>query len=134
MSLPQKLFRYIFWTSYLTVLITAFLPVTGSLDKIKLGPGSFQIRLDHLLHLTAYFLICMYYLIGQCKGLTLFNKDSLRKFIILMLLLGTVTEIIQLWIPSRAFNVFDLLANVSGLLIGLVVIRVAEGKSAVGSR
>ena len=121
-----KVFRYIFWAGYLTVLITAFFSVKGDLNKINIGTEAFHIRLDHLLHLFVYFLICMYFLFGQQIGLTLFKKESLRNFIIYVLLLATVTELVQLWVPKRAFNVFDLLSNVGGVFIGLGVIRVTR--------
>ena len=126
MNLHQKIFRYIFWTGYLTVLITAFIPLGWDFAKIKIGPEAFHIRLDHLLHLAAYLLICMYYLFGLRKGLKLFNKNSLRKFVLLILLLGTITEVVQIWIPSRSFNVFDMVSNVTGLGLGVGVISLMQ--------
>jgi VanZ family protein len=126
MILHQKIFRYIFWTGYLTVLITAFIPLGWDFAKIKIGPEAFHIRLDHLLHLAAYLLICMYYLFGLRKGLTLFNKNSLRKFVLLILLLGTITEVVQIWIPSRSFNVFDMAANVAGVVAGVGIVSLMQ--------
>ncbi len=38
------------------------------------------------------------------------------KFILLILFLAIITELVQLWIPARKFNVFDLLSNVAGLV------------------
>jgi len=122
-----KAYRIIFWTGYLAVLITTFIPLAGELNKTHIGPDSFNIRLDHLLHLVVYFLICMYYLFGIRNRIDLFEKNSLVKFILLILLLGIITEVVQLWVPERAFNVFDLLANVAGVVAGVVVIRVAQG-------
>jgi VanZ family protein len=58
----------------------------------------------------------------------LFKTNSLKKFTILIFYLGTITELIQLWVPERTFNVFDLLSNIAGLLIGLGVIIVAGRK------
>jgi VanZ family protein len=122
----QKLYRYLFWSGYLAVLITAFLPVTGELNKIYFGPKSFHIRLDHLLHLIVYFLICMYYLFGLLKRITLFKKNSLLKFVLLIFFLATVSEVVQLWVPDRAFNPLDWMANVAGVLIGVLVIIMAQ--------
>lgn len=39
------------------------------------------------------------------------------------MLLATVTEGVQLWVPARTFNVFDWVANMAGIGIGLLVIR-----------
>jgi VanZ family protein len=124
--LHQNLYRYIFWTGCFLILITAFLPVPGNLNKIKLGPESFRIRLDHLLHFAVYFMICLYYLAGQMRGFYLFSANSLIKFILLILFLAVVTELVQLWVPKRAFNVFDLVSNVGGIIVGLGVVAMAQ--------
>jgi VanZ family protein len=122
----QKLYRYLFWIGYFAVFIFAFIPIAGSLSKVKLGPESFHIRLDQLLHFVVYFLICMYYLAGQQRGFSLFSENPLTKFILLLLLLAIVTELAQLWVPERAFNVFDMVANVGGVIIGLGVIKMPQ--------
>ena len=121
-----KLYRFAFRTGYIAVLITTFLPISFRVDKIRFGPDAFAIRSDHLLHFAVYLLICLFYLLGEKKGLKLFAVNSLRKFIVLILLLATVTEIAQLWVPSRAFNVFDGVANVMGVVAGWAVIKVAK--------
>ena len=123
----QTLYRAVFWAGYLAVLITTFLPVAGELNRIKIGPDALKIRLDHLLHFSAYFLICMYYLAGQCKGVSLFNRQSLFKFFFLVLLLAVVTEVVQLWVPARSFNVFDLVSNVAGVVVGTGMVVMAQG-------
>jgi VanZ family protein len=105
------------------VLVAAFVPVAGALNRIHLGPEAFSIRLDHLLHFVAYFLICMYFLAGEMTGLSLFKNRSLTKFIILVLFLAVITETVQLWVPSRVFNVFDLAANLAGVTAGWGTIR-----------
>ena len=108
------------------MLITTFISVAGELNKINIGPNAFHIRLDHLLHLLVYFLICMYYLFGILNGFTLFEKNSLLKFVLFILLLAIVTEVVQLWVPERAFNFFDLISNVAGLGLGLFIIKMVQ--------
>ena len=122
----QRKYRYIFWIGYLSVLVTTLLPVTGELNKIHIGPEAFYIRLDHLLHLLVYFLICMYYLFGVLKGFSLFEKNSLQRFVVLIFLLAVVTEVVQLWIPERMFNLFDMISNMTGLVIGVGVIEMVK--------
>lgn len=122
----HRLYRLVFWIGYYAVLISTFIPVAGELTKINIGPDAFHIRLDHLLHLLVYFLICMYYLFGIQKGVTLFEKYSFLKFVLVILLLATVTEVVQLWVPQRSFNPVDWLANVAGVGIGMVAIVMAS--------
>ena len=122
-----QLYRLIFWTGYVAVLVAAFVPVAGALNRIHLGPEAFSIRLDHLLHFVAYFLICMYFLAGKMTGLSLFKNRSLTKFIMLVLFLAVITETVQLWVPSRVFNVFDLVANIAGVAAGWGAIKYFKG-------
>lgn len=115
------------------VLITTFIPLKGAgLDRIRLGPESFRIRLDHLLHFAVYFFICIYYLAGQIKGFSLFDTNSFQKFILLILFLAIITELTQLWIPDRKFNVFDLLSNVTGLFTGTGIIKLVKMRNTTG--
>ncbi len=123
MSSQVRLYRFVFWAGYLAVLIVAFVPVAGELNRIKIGPEAFKIRLDFLLHFAAYFLICMYYLAGMKHGLSLFSSNPLKKFILLILFMAVITEVVQLWVPQRAFNVFDMIANLTGVTLGMVVIE-----------
>ena len=76
----------------------------------------------------------MYYLFGIRSGFTLFEKKSLLKFILLVLFLGIITEVVQLWVPERAFNVFDLVSNVAGVIAGVGVIRMAQRHKGVTER
>jgi VanZ family protein len=122
MTLIEKVYKFVFWIGYFIVLITAFLPITGELNKIYLGSVSLHIRLDHFLHFIVYFLICMYYCIGLVKGLSLFTSGTLLKFIVSVISLATVTEVVQIWVPERAFNPMDWVANVAGIFIGVIVI------------
>ena len=121
--MSHKVYKSIFWIGYLAVLITTFIPVAGELNKTHIGPESFNIRLDHLLHLLVYFLICMYYLFGIRNRFDLFEKNSFLKFILLILLLAIITEVVQLWVPERAFNVFDLISNAAGVGLGVFIIK-----------
>lgn len=129
--MQQSLYRFIFWFGYFSVLITTFAPIAGELGKVKIGPDAFHIRLDHLLHLLVYFLICMYSLFGIRMGFTLFEKNSLLKFILFILLLATVTEVVQVWVPERSFNPVDWIANVAGVGIGVGVIFLAQRHNGV---
>jgi VanZ family protein len=70
----------------------------------------------------------MYFLFGEIKGLTIFRENSLNKYILLILALATVTETAQLWVPARAFNVLDWVANAAGIVMGAVVCRLVIGR------
>lgn len=132
--ITEKLYKLIFWIGYVAVLITALLTLPWDLDKIKVGTVHFNIRLDHLLHLLVYFLICMYFYLGQRYDLILFRYHALRKFLILVFILATVTEVVQLWVPYRSFNPLDWVSNVSGVILGLIVLYSFRRKKATRNR
>jgi VanZ family protein len=134
LSIQQKLYKFFFWTGYSAIFITAMLYLPWDLDKVNVGTVHFNIRLDHLLHTLVYFLICMYFYIGQRIGLHLFLHQALKKFLILILILATVTEVVQLWVPYRSFNPMDWVSNVSGVIIGLIVMYFLRRKEVIGDQ
>jgi VanZ family protein len=122
----QSLYKLLFWTGYSTVLITSCIALPWQLDKIKIGIIDFHIRLDYMVHLLIYLLISIYFHAGQSYGLILFRYNALAKFLTLIFLLATITELVQLWVPSRSFNLMDWFSNMSGVIIGLVVIFILK--------
>ena len=124
MNFIQFFYRFVFFFGYTTVLITALIPMSGGLSKISLGPELIQIRLDHFLHFSVYFLICIYFLLGVRLELHLFKVHSISKFAFLVLFLAIGSELLQIWVPSRAFNIFDMISNILGFFVGLWIIKV----------
>lgn len=133
LTLFQKLYKIVFWIGYTATLLTAFLPIAGDLSKTRVHALAFDIRLDHLLHFGAYLLICLYYLAGRKPGYRLFKSNPLMKFVMAVLMLATVTEVVQLWVPERAFNPFDLLADLTGVAVGTVGILIEDRRSKIKS-
>jgi VanZ family protein len=129
--LIQNLYKILFWLGYFAVFITAMLYLPWDLDKIHVRTINFHIRLDHLLHLLIYFLICIYFYVGQRNGLILFRDHSLVKFLAFIIFLATVTEVVQIWVPYRAFNPMDWVANISGVIIGLIFINLLSRKKVI---
>jgi len=52
---------------------------------------------------------------------TLPNMKSFRNGIIFAVCYGMMMEIGQLYVPGRSFSMFDMLANVSGVGIGIII-------------
>jgi VanZ family protein len=130
----QLFYKLLFWLGYIVVLVSAVLHLPWELDKIHVGTVDFNIRLDHFLHLLVYFLVCMYFFAGQKNGIILFRDRALLKFLILIVFLATVTEVIQIWVPYRAFNPMDWVSNVSGVILGLIVMGLLKRRKVIGIR
>ena len=95
----------------------ALIPVSGNLSQKQVVS---MVRLDYLLHFLTYFSICLYFAIGRFYNLRLFERKSGLKFIGLILFLASFTELVQIVVPSRSFNPVDLVANLTGVGIGLL--------------
>ena len=65
-------------------------------------------------------LIGIYFFVGDCLGLTLFKKYSVKNFLFVVLFLALMTETVQFFVPSRTFSFFDILTNVIGVSVGSV--------------
>jgi VanZ family protein len=127
----QSMYRSIFWTGYVMVLVAAFIPLKKDLHEITFNIVTFKFHFDQVLHVVVYFLICLYFLAGSFQGLTIFKENSFKRFILAVFILATITEGVQFFVPYRSFNFFDWLSNVVGICIGLVAIwcvrRMADG-------
>lgn len=69
-------------------------------------------------------------------GFLLFNATrNYKRTLVLGLFYSSLIEVIQLWVPTRVFDLYDLSANLLGLLIGLFIFsKVRESTSLNTSR
>lgn len=89
-----------------------------------------SLRLDYLVHFAIY-IIWMWL---AWKSYTIsFRRDAVRALLWLLggLVFANLSELIQIFVPYRAFNRFDLLANVIGVIIGSLYFWIPGGKGAV---
>lgn len=64
----------------------------------------------------------------------MFERKPLIKFILAVLLLATVTEFLQLFVPMRVFNLYDLISNLTGVGLGVFIIIVTQWRSKLSFR
>ena len=102
------------------LLIASMLPSYGEINITKIEPLA-ELRLDYFIHFCAYVGFYILLLNGSISHKTAFAPSSFRKTFIITLLLATGTEIIQLILSYRVFNLFDLLSNLSGIAFGTVI-------------
>lgn len=81
----------------------------------------FRVRLDYLLHFFVYFVLVLLFILWKAH-----NISSMRGGIALLwvgagLVFAVSNEMVQLFLPSRAFNPVDLIINVSGFVFGGII-------------
>lgn len=102
----------------------------GGLD-VPLNNYVFGIRLDHLLHASA-FLLCPLFMIDMPrsrKSAQTAGYKSASKLVVWLAAVGVglFTEAVQYLLPYRGFDVNDLIANSMGVTVGLLAIVAVRG-------
>jgi len=95
------------------------------LTSLPGNPASKSSQIDKLYHMGAYGLlsfILYFFLIIQNK-IQLLKKYPATFTLLLATAFGLANEFHQIFIPTRTFNKFDLLANLIGIVLTLGVIK-----------
>ncbi len=71
-------------------------------------------HLDKIIHFSAYFIMMSYFA-------QILKKSSYKKAFIAFLLMGVLIEFLQLMTGYRSFELLDMVANTSGLLMGWLI-------------
>jgi VanZ family protein len=79
------------------------------------------IRGDYLLHFLGFFLGFLLYRLNVREAVNQSVSLWPRALLIFILAIAFLSESVQLLIPSRTFNCYDVLANYSGIAFGLAV-------------
>jgi VanZ family protein len=104
----------------LILILLAVLPINGPGSQIN-HIFIVSVRLDYLLHGLVYIPLAVLAVIDRKL---MFGKSSLRTFgwFMVLIIFAAVTEWIQYYLPYRAFNINDLMANILGIIIGFTML------------
>jgi VanZ family protein len=101
------------------LVLLSVLPINSSGSSIN-HIFVVSIRLDYLLHCLVY--IPLVFFAWMDKEMNIFRVPfKTVGWVIVLLAFGIVTEWIQFFLPYRAFNINDLIANALGVMIGFVL-------------
>jgi VanZ family protein len=100
--------------------VTIAAVVVGSLlpGSVMGRLGSIVSRYDKVQHFLAYTAVALW------PNLILENESERRISALAMVLLGVALEVAQLFVPGRAFEFGDMLADAAGATIGWVLARI----------
>lgn len=113
------------WTKTALIVFTVILvllsvlPINSTSSTIN-HTYVVKIRLDYLLHYVVFFF--WMFLVWASTNVSFRTDFRKTTFIILLcLLFAFVNELFQYFLPYRAFNINDLLANSIGVLLGSIL-------------
>lgn len=103
---------------YLIVLILLFvLPTKGT---VRLNPTILGIRTDLFIHTMLFIPYYAFYLLYKKE------KMQFKQAIISGVVFAAFCESLHLWIPYRSFSGLDFVANLCGLTIGILGVKLVQ--------
>lgn len=112
----KKITAILFFVALFSILWFSF---TQSAPTMKVNTQDISFRLDYLLHALAYFVLMVLFVVWQFAWLS-----AAKRWIVVIalgVLLAAGTELGQMFLPTRSVNPYDLLANVGGLSLGVLI-------------
>ncbi len=95
------------------IILLSVLPIASMKEEAVVTTGSGK---GYAAHLTAYAVLS---LLAYSYTFVHHQKNSLVKSALAVFFFSALLEIVQLFIPYRSFNPFDMLANAMGVLAGI---------------
>ena len=111
------LYPWLFLGWVLAILIFSVIPL--SKDLKDLYENRF-VRGDYLLHFLVFLLGYLIYRLNAREVAKSAGASLPRALLITILVLALLAEAVQLAIPSRTFNLYDVMANYTGIAFGMV--------------
>lgn len=118
MRVGKNFFTCLFWIYIITLTIYSIIPTGDLSEKVRIV--GFELRLDYWLHLGAYFGVAFLFILSRIEQFV-----SKPKFffwgIIFCSIYAYLTELIQFFVPGRTYNIYDFVANISGVSIAFML-------------
>ena len=130
MDKMTSLLKFIFYASILLLIIISLFP--GSLlgfflyndlgKQPNLVENPFGTAINHFI---SYFYVSM---LGLCIFL---RNNNFQKLVYGLFFLSIILEVVQIVVPNRAFEIYDISANLIGVLFAYLTVKIYQfwGKS-----
>lgn len=118
---PRAGWLFIAW--FVSIVVLSVLPSVGKTTSVDIG--KIEIRLDYLYHIIIYLtgtFLAILWSVGPLRPpyTSLFWR-RIALAVAFMILLAVAQEFIQKLIPSRAFNINDIISNLIGVILGEIL-------------
>ena len=120
-KLNTDISKWLFCGWLIIVLTTNVIPLGNDINKIIHKPV-FKFRLDYLIHFCSFLIFIPLYFIEVRRGGPIFSKKPVLKYIFIVGSSAILFESIQYFLPYRTFNPMDLISNLTGTIIGTIII------------
>jgi VanZ family protein len=118
--------RRLLLLSFCLISVAAVIPYGSAASTVTVV----SVDLDKILHFVGFACVVLF-AFGASKGLIFWH---LMRAVAYVLIFGVVIEFVQYYIPYRTFNPLDILANVCGVLFGVLLATLFRAKGAEGEK
>ncbi len=92
--------------------------------RLKTGEGKGELRSDYLVHALTFLCFAGIYALKGLRGETIFRDRELPKIISIIIASAILFEAVQFFLPYRAWNPRDLVSNLIGAGLGVLIILI----------
>ena len=121
-KLNTDISKWLFWGWLIIVLVTNIIPLGNDINQIIHKPYVFKFRLDYLIHFCSFLIFIPLCFIEVRRGGPIFSKKPVLKYLLIIGGAAVIFELIQYFLPYRTFNPMDLISNLTGAIIGTIII------------
>ena len=114
--------KKLFWYWLIILLLINVIPLGNDLNTVIHKPSVFKFRLDYLIHFCSFLIFIPLCFIEVRRGGPIFSKKPILKYILIVGSSAILFECIQYFLPYRTFNPMDLISNLTGAIIGTIII------------
>lgn len=106
---------FVIWT--LLLILLSVWPYTDTTVQQDLS----DFRWDYLEHFAFYFILTFLYILWRRDLNYSIRTAELVLFFVAGFIFCWLTEYIQIFIPGRSFNIMDMIYNIAGIFLGILI-------------
>lgn len=120
----KSLFRILFWLWVIFIIILTAIPIPWLSDAKITTKSGFEFRLDYFAHSGLFFILFVFYYLWKLYQTLKVNNKHFVIFVIGSLAFSYLDEYVQVFIPSRTYNIVDFYYNGFGIILGYIVYKI----------
>lgn len=121
-KLNTDISKWLFWGWLIILLFMNVIPLGNDFNTVIHKPSVFKFRLDYLIHFCSFLIFIPLFFIDIKRGNPIFFKKPVLKYLLMVGSSAFLFECVQYFLPYRAFNPMDLINNLSGAIIGTIIL------------
>lgn len=109
---------YLLGVWVIIILIFSSIP---RVPEINIDTGRLEIKIDYILHFGEYCALAGLALLTFARSEVFFWSKRVLTLTICLMVFAALDESHQLLIPTRSFNISDMLSNFAGIISGILI-------------